>query len=76
MGKLKSVAKTAIAAKIIEVVRREAAKPQNQAKARELLDRVTRRASSSHPKSRTSRIIPGRSSIRSHRSRTTKATHR
>jgi len=52
MGKFKSVAKTAIAAKIIEVVRREAAKPHNQAKARELLTKVTQRHRSTRPRGR------------------------
>ncbi len=35
--------KSAIALKAFEVVRREAAKPQNQAKAREMLAKVTNR---------------------------------
>lgn len=43
MGLFKGVAKAGIAAKLIQVARREAAKPQNQAKARELVRRLQER---------------------------------
>lgn len=47
MGILRSALKTGIVVKVLDVVRREAAKPQNQEKARQLLDRASRRASRS-----------------------------
>jgi hypothetical protein len=40
---LKGVMKTALAAKAIEIARREARKPENQRKAKELLGKVTSR---------------------------------
>ncbi len=40
MGAVRGLLKGAIAMKVIEVVRREAAKPENQAKARELAQKV------------------------------------
>jgi hypothetical protein len=40
MGLFKGAAKAGIAAKAIEIVRREAAKPQNRAKARELVAKL------------------------------------
>jgi hypothetical protein len=44
MGFLKNALKTGVVVKVLDVVRREAAKPQNQEKARRLVDRVSRRA--------------------------------
>lgn len=44
MGMFKGAVKTGIAIKILDMVRREAAKPQNQAKARQLFKRVTGRS--------------------------------
>jgi len=43
MGFLRGAAKAAIAAKIIDVARREMAKPENQRKAKELLTKVQQR---------------------------------
>jgi hypothetical protein len=43
MGFLKTAIKAAIAAKVIDVVRREAAKPENQRKAKELLEKARQR---------------------------------
>ncbi len=43
MGLFKGAAKAGIAAKVIDVVRREAAKPQNREKARELARKVRAR---------------------------------
>ena len=40
MGAVRGLLKGAIAMKVIEVVRREAAKPENQAKAREMAQKV------------------------------------
>lgn len=40
MGLFKGAAKAGIAAKAIEIVRREAAKPENRAKARELVAKL------------------------------------
>jgi len=40
MGILKSALKTGIVVKVADVVRREAAKPENQRKLRELVDRA------------------------------------
>lgn len=40
MGLFKGAAKAGLAAKAIEIVRREAAKPQNKEKARELLAKL------------------------------------
>lgn len=42
MGILKSALKTGIAVKAVDLARREAAKPENQRKIRELGDRVRR----------------------------------
>lgn len=42
MGLLKSALKAGIVVKVIDVVRREAAKPENQRKAKELADKVRR----------------------------------
>lgn len=47
MGLFKSAAKAGIAAKAIEIARREAAKPQNQARARALIARLRSRAAGS-----------------------------
>lgn len=46
MGLFKGAAKAGIAAKAIQVIRREAGKPQNQAKARELVRRFQERRAS------------------------------
>jgi hypothetical protein len=43
MGFLKGAAKTAVLAKVIDVVRREAAKPENQRRAKELIQRARTR---------------------------------
>lgn len=43
MGLFKGAMKAGIAAKVIQVARREAAKPENQAKARELVRRLQQR---------------------------------
>jgi hypothetical protein len=43
MGLFKGAMKAGIAAKVIQVARREAAKPENQAKARELVRRLQAR---------------------------------
>jgi hypothetical protein len=43
MGLLQSAAKAGIAAKAVQIARREAAKPENQAKARELMAKVRAR---------------------------------
>ena len=45
MGIVRSTLRSAVLLKVLDVARREAAKPQNQAKARELLARVSGRAS-------------------------------
>lgn len=45
MGLLKGAIKAGIVVKVADVVRREAAKPENQRKARELVDRIRREAS-------------------------------
>jgi hypothetical protein len=50
MGIFKGAMKAGIAAKAIQVIRREAAKPQNQAKARELVRKMQERRSSSRPR--------------------------
>ncbi len=42
MGMLKSALKAGVAVKLVEVARREAAKPENQRKAKELVARVRR----------------------------------
>lgn len=47
MSMFKGAVKTGIALKILDMVRREAAKPQNQAKAREMFERLTSRTSAS-----------------------------
>ncbi|MGI8723249.1 MAG: hypothetical protein ACR2JG_13600 [Geodermatophilaceae bacterium] len=44
MGMIKSALKTGVAVKIVDVVRREAAKPENQRKIRELIDRARNEA--------------------------------
>jgi len=44
MGMFKGALKTGIAMKVLEVARREAAKPQNQAKARQLFAKVMSRS--------------------------------
>lgn len=44
MGMLRSALKTGILVKVVDVIRREAAKPENQAKIRDLLDRAKREA--------------------------------
>jgi hypothetical protein len=46
MGLLKGALKTGIVVKAIEIARREASKPENQRKAKELLARVTNRGGS------------------------------
>ncbi len=43
MGMLRGALKTGLALKAFEIIRREAAKPANQAKAKELLSRATKR---------------------------------
>jgi len=45
MGIIKSALKAGIVVKVVDVVRREAAKPENQAKIRDLLDRAKNEAS-------------------------------
>lgn len=45
MGLFKGAIKAGIAAKVLDVARREAAKPQNQRKAKELLGKLTNRGS-------------------------------
>ena len=45
MGIIKSALKAGIVVKIVDVVRREAAKPENQAKIRDFLDRAKNEAS-------------------------------
>ncbi len=42
MGMIKSALKTGIAVKVVDVVRREAAKPENQRKIRQFVDRARR----------------------------------
>jgi hypothetical protein len=42
MGAVRGLVKSAVVLKLVDVVRREAAKPENQAKARELATRVAR----------------------------------
>ncbi len=44
MGIIKSALKTGVAVKIVDVVRREAAKPENQRKIREFIDRARNEA--------------------------------
>ncbi len=44
MGMIKSALKTGIAVKVVDVVRREAAKPENQRKIREFIDRARNEA--------------------------------
>jgi hypothetical protein len=43
MGLFKGAAKVAILAKVVDVVRREAAKPENQRKAKELFEKAKQR---------------------------------
>ena len=43
MGFMKKAVTAAVVAKGIQILRREAAKPENQRKARELLEKVTKR---------------------------------
>ncbi len=45
MGAVRGLLKGAIAVKVLDIVRREAAKPENQAKARELAQKVTQEVS-------------------------------
>lgn len=45
MGLFKGAIKAGIAAKALDIARREAAKPQNQRKAKELLGKLTSRGS-------------------------------
>lgn len=45
MGLIKSALKAGIVVKVIDVVRREAAKPENKAKIRDLMDRAKNEAS-------------------------------
>jgi len=45
MGMIKSALKAGIVVKIVDVVRREAAKPENQAKIKDLLNRARTEAS-------------------------------
>lgn len=45
MGAIRGLMKGAIAVKLLEIARREAAKPENQAKARELAQKVTQEVS-------------------------------
>ena len=40
---VKGVIKTAIAVKAVDIIRREAAKPENQRKAKEMMDKVSSR---------------------------------
>lgn len=54
MGFLRTAAKGAVAGKAIQIVRREARKPENQRKAKGLFSRVTGRGGSSG-QSRTAR---------------------
>jgi len=52
MGLLKTAFRTGLATKAIGIVKREASKPENQRKAKELFDRVSKRgngAGSSDP---------------------------
>lgn len=44
MGVFRGALKTTLAMKAIDVLRREAAKPQNQAKAKQLLARASKRS--------------------------------
>jgi len=44
MGMIKSALKAGIVVKVVDVVRREAAKPENQRKIREFADRARREA--------------------------------
>lgn len=43
MSMLRGALRTGLALKAFEIIKREASKPQNQAKARELLARATKR---------------------------------
>lgn len=43
MSMLRGALKTGIAMKVFDIVRREASKPQNQAKAKQLLGRLSKR---------------------------------
>jgi hypothetical protein len=45
MGAIRGLLKGAIAVKLLEIARREAAKPENQAKARELAQKVAQEVS-------------------------------
>ena len=45
MGAIRGLLKGAVAVKLLEIARREAAKPENQAKARELAQKVTQEVS-------------------------------
>ncbi len=50
MGFLSKALKTGVAAKAIDIARREAAKPENQRKARELFAKATSRNGKARPK--------------------------
>lgn len=43
MGMLRGAIKTSLAMKAFDIIRREAAKPQNQAKAKQLFAKATKR---------------------------------
>ena len=45
MGAIRGLLKGAVAVKLLEIARREAAKPENQAKARELAQKVSQEVS-------------------------------
>ena len=51
MGLLKSVIKTGIALKAVEIARREASKPENQRKAKEFFEQVRARQAARRPAS-------------------------
>lgn len=44
MGLVKGVIKTAVVAKLLQVAQRELSKPQNQAKAKEMIGKLKKRA--------------------------------
>jgi hypothetical protein len=50
MVSLKGVLKTGVAVKAIEIARREAAKPENQRRARQVVQQVLNRRSGKHPR--------------------------
>ena len=47
MGMIKSALKAGVVVKIVDVVRREAAKPENQQKAREMVSKISSRTGKS-----------------------------